>query len=938
MIDKSCKIFLFLCFLLPITLQVSAQNIPVTAKPLPAALPVREINGLIKDTTDTRIPYVTVKLVSMLDTMATITNSDGVFKFNNVKSATYTLTITCLGYKPMVGKYEQNDAIPRIVMSPIILGVDAKTIAEVVIKGAPSITYKVDTVEYRARDYIVRAHATVDELLRKMEGMDVSSDGKLKYQGTDVKTAKLNGKVFLDGGIASTIKNLPAEIVNKIQIVDDYGDEAARTGIKDGIAQKILNIVTKTDKSIGNMVNIDGGAGNDDRYEGNIFAARVNGNRTIGLDAKFNNSVIGVGSGTGATINVNNANDSGNMQGDGASSGNVSTGNASLSYRDQLNKKIHMNTSYAYNSNDVRSTTSSLSQLFSSLGTTFSKNESNSNMDTKTHALNVEIEADLNKYNFLKITPTVNKSFIQNNSQFNTMQNGLITQDQTNKDVNANESQKVGLAVFFQHFFLKPRRNISFQLSVNSAKQADERDRDAHIVYYPDNRNVILKDSLIHRLVERNNLANNYRGSVTLVEPINDNTQIEFNGQVGYNDYNNRNATQRILPDGSMQSIDSLRNDYDYSFMQARIGLNYRYGVKINAKFNFSLGITGIPTVLHVAGGNLAIKTKTSSFNLIPIARILYAWSNQHFLRLNYSGNASEPAFNQLQPFRDISDPQNVIIGNPDLKIRFNHVINTIYDNYIGNTQLYYSIGLNVQFIENAVSRNITQIADSYNSLKNEIRYVNVHGVHRINSHYVIAKRLNNKKYNLSYSGDISHVRGVSMSNNIENISSIWSLEQTFGPRINPTDWFEINPSISYMFTKFNNSLPTSFDSRTNILALNIDGAVHPSETLSIRYSASKNFVRGINANLTNNPFIINGNIEKEFWNGKAKLSLQVIDILNQNNFINRNITDQGITDTKSNSLSRYFMLHFAVRLQKWTGYKAKEGTEIIRRGDGSFN
>lgn len=822
-------------------------------------------------------------------------------------------------------------------MTPIIIGGDAKMIDEVVIKGEPAITFKVDTVEYRARDYIVREGATVDELLRKMEGMDVSADGKLKYQGTDIETAKLNGKVFLGGGIASTIKNLPAEIVNKIQIVDDYGDETARTGIKDGIAKKILNIVTKTDKSIDNIVNSSGGTGNDDRYEATIFAARLNGDRTIGVDARFDNSVIGVGS-TGANIQVNNSHDSGNMQDEGANSGTVSMGNYAVSYRDQLNKNIKINTSYAFNSNNVRSTTSSLSQLFSSLGTTFSIDESQSKTVSKINALSVEIMADLNKYNYIKVTPTINKSFSRNNSQFNIVHNGLIHQDQLNNNAKENESQKAGLSVFYQHYFLKPRRNISVQLSANNSTQTGIVDHDAQIVYYAGNRHVVLKDSLIHRLVDRNYLAANYKGNVAFIEPINDNTQVEFNGLIDYNDYNNRNTSQRVLPDGTKLPIDSLHNTFDYSFSQARIGLNYHYGIKPNAKLNFSFGIIGIPTILQGSNRNRGTKIKTSSLYLIPMAQIRYAWSAQHFLRLNYSGNALDPASNQLQPFSDVSDPQNVVIGNPNLKVMFNHVLNTQYANYMGNTQIYYAIGIAAHFTENAVSRNIKQIADSYNSLRNEVTYVNVQGVHRISSHYVVAKQLNNGLYNLSYSGVISHFRGVSASNAMKNISSTWSFEQTVGSRINPTEWLEVNPSINYLFTKFSSSLPTSVNSRANIVALNIDGEVHPTQSFSIQYNLGKNFVRGINVNVANNPLIINSSIEKDLWAGKAKLSLQVFDILNQNNFISRNITDQGFTDTKSNSLSRYFMIHFTVRLQKWTGYKTKDGKEVIRKGDGSFN
>ena len=175
------------------------------------------------------------------------------------------------------------------------------------------------------------------------------------------------------------------------------------------------------------------------------------------------------------------------------------------------------------------------------------------------------------------------------------------------------------------------------------------------------------------------------------------------------------------------------------------------------------------------------------------------------------------------------------------------------------------------------------------------------------------------------------------MSNNIKNITSTWNFNERIGPRLNPTTWLEINPFVSYTFIKSNNTLPTSLDSKTKTLAMNIDGKFYPTKTLIFGYSASKNYVSGINANITNNPLVINSYVQQELWKRKISLTFQAFDILNQNNFINRNITDNAIIDTKSNSLSRYFMLRISARLQKWTGVKPKNGKPMQRMGDGSF-
>lgn len=917
---------------------------PATAPP---PLPFREISGIVKDTVDFGIPGTTVRLSSDKDTLVTVTNGDGIFVFKNVKSATYTLSISNLGFRALVAKFKQNDAIARIVMDPIILKeAPANTLNEVVINGAPAITYKTDTVEYRASDYIVRENATVDELLKKMEGMEVGTDGSLVHQGAAVTKAKINGKTYMGGDVASAIQNLPAEIVDKIQIVDDYGDQAARTGIKDGDPEKILNITTRTDKSVGNTANVKAGGGNNERYEGSIFLSRLNKNQTIGLNSQINNTVNGVsnsgsnggdgGNGGGGRGGRGGGGNSGGGGG-GATGGTTNAGNSAFSFRDQLIKGVQINTNYRYTFNNRDAKNSSISQIFSSLGTTNATNESSSDNNTKGHNFDFELEADLDSNNFLRISPTVSYQSTASSSISELMQTGLIHQRQKSNSTNTNTRPTVGATIFYQHTFAKPRRNFSVQLSLNNNNQEIEQQQNSNIIYYQQTNDIVLKDSLIHRLVQRENLTKNYRASVTFAEPLSANTQFEFNGQINYNGYDNTATTSNINALGNRSLVDSLSNIYDYSFTQTRLAFNYRYGLSNTSKIRFSLGVTAVPGLLKGTKVSLGTSTNRSSFNLIPIARFQYLWSRQHSIQVNYTGNAQEPSFDQIQPVRDVSNPQNPIVGNPDLKVTFNHSIKTDYNNYIANSKLNYSVSATASFIENSVVRNVVQIKDAYNSLKNETRYVNINGVYQINGNYSISKQLDDRKYNLSLSGNMAYRHGLSMSNNVINTTTTWSMGERFGPRINPNEWLEVNPFVSYTVTKSNNTLPSSIDSKTNTLALSVEGKFYMWGSLIYGYSASKNYVSGINANVTNNPFVINSYIQKEMWKRRATVTLQAFDILNQNNFINRDISDNGITDTKTNALSRYFMLRVSMRLQKWTGAKGRNGMAPMRRGDGSF-
>ncbi|MDQ8054405.1 MAG: outer membrane beta-barrel protein [Pedobacter sp.] len=949
-----CKGLTVIVFLVGIAMASYAQN-PQKPTP-PSPVPVREISGIVKDSLDLGLPGVTVRLTSDKDTLVTGTNPDGIFIFKNVKSATYTLSISILGYKSLVGKYKQNDAIPRIVMDPILLKSDAQTLNTVVVNGTPSITYKTDTVEYRAKDYVVRENATVDELLKKMEGMEVGTDGSLVHQGQNVTKAKINGKTYLGGDVATAIQNLPAEIVDKVQMVDDYGDVAARTGIKDGDPEKILNIVTRADKSVGNTLRMTAGIGNDKRYVASAFGTRLNGNEVIGVNARFNNTITGIannndgggnggnngggnnGGGRNGGGNNGGGNNGGNNGNGGGSGGTTNLGNPSFSYRNQFNNnKVKINANYGYNFTNTTSSNISESVTYGTPNIYTAVQSFRSN-HAKTHNFNFEYENDIDSSNYLRIAPTFSYTSSDISSQSSVIQTIKRRQDRDGFNSSDNSRPTIGATVFYQHIFAKPRRNMSLQLSFNSTQQDAESEQNIHIVDYDDNGVIIPDDSLAHRLVQRKNLTKNYRASFTYVEPLGAKSQFEFNSQVNYNCYDNTATTSNIDAFDNYSRIDSLSNIYDYSFTQSRIALNYRYGINNSSKIRYSVGVTVVPGFLRGTKESLGTATHRNSLNVIPIARLQYQWSRQHSLQLNYSGNANEPSFDQIQPVRDVSNPQNPIVGNPNLKVSFTHSINTSYNNYIANSKLNYSVNGNVMFLKNSVARNNVLISDGKNNLVNETRYVNLNGAYRMSGNYSISKQLNDRKYNLAFRGIVSYNHGVSMSNNILYFTDSYVFFEKFGPRITPYEWVEVNPSVSYNFTKSNNSLPTSIDTKTRTTALNLDGKFYFLKGFELGYNASKNFVTGIGSNITSNPLVINGYLQREFWKRRASLTVQVFDVLNQNNFIERNQTDVGYTDTKSNALSRYFMFRLNVNLQKWTGVRPRNGRMPMRRGDGSFN
>jgi hypothetical protein len=892
-------------------------------KDTPPPLPTRQISGIVKDSTDLGVIGATVSLTSDKDTLKTSTNSDGIFIFKDVKSATYTIVVQSIGYeKSPVMRFKQNDLIPRIVMDPILLKEQKNTLNEVVISGTPSITYKTDTVEYKASDYVVRKNATVDELLKKMEGMEVGTDGSLVHQGETVARAKLNGKEYLGGDIANAIKNLPAEIVDKIQIVDDYGDQAARTGVKDGDPQKILNITTRTDKSVGNMINMHAAGGSNDRKETGLFATRINGNQQMGINGNYKD-----------VVNLN------------ALSGSNRNADARFSLRDKVGKKIEYNLNYQFsNSNgDNINKTESLSVLGRD-STLFSQSLSNGLQKSNNHDFKLEFEVNLDSNDYLKVVPTFKYSSTNNNSGSTLNQRGNdrlmgLDEDRSITNSNSRTAPEFGISAFYQHTFKKYRRNFSTQIDLNKNNQDNEQERYNFTTYYL--KDLTTKDSLINQMIARKNLRDNYRGSMTYVEPLGLNTQFEVNAQVNYNGYDNTATTRDILNDGFSGVIDSLSNIYDYSFTQGRIALNFRYGMANTSKVRFSVGLTGVPALLSGTKLSLGTTTRRSSFNLIPIARFEYRWTRQQKVSLNYSGNAVEPTFDQIQPVRDVTNPNNPVIGNPDLLATFVHTLRGDYNNYIANSKLNFSLNANGSYTENAVIRNVELVNNPDPSLPgskiNETRFLNVSGVYRLTGNYNISKQLSNRRYNLQLNGTVTYNHNLSMRNGILNTTDITVLDQRFGPKINPVEWLEINADVGYKHEKSNSTL-SSANNNINTLSLNLDGRIYLWDVWMLAYNGSKQFINGIVGNTNNSPLVINASLERQLFNRRGQITFQAFDVLNQNNFLRTTQPDDGgYTNTFVNNTSRYFMLKLSMRLQKWSGAQGRGGRGVMRRGDGSF-
>lgn len=920
---------------------------PVKSPPIP----LRTVNGVIKDSTGAPVPGANVILLSKKDSLKTVTNMNGIFSIKNAKEATFLLTVNSLGYQTFVGKYKNNDEIPIITLDQIILKAAVLHLNEVQIDGRPTIIYKPDTIEYRASDYKVRENSTLDELLKKAEGFEVFNDGTLTHQGQEIKQFKLNGKIFSGGAVAQAIQNLPADIVEKFQVIDDYGYQAAKTGIKDGYYQKTLNVTTKIDRSIGTFARMNAQGGNDKRFNTGFLAQRINANQELGFSGNLSNTLTGLASSGGA----NTAGQNEYVQDDtNGGPGTSYAGSPAISYRDQWGKNTQVSGHYNYAFNKNKAVNDSYGQRYTNIGTSHFVNRSTSRNDIRSHKADIEIEHALNPKNYLRVNANYHHQEVDDFSdarlsQFNHYQTGFEHLNDNGVSDLANGQSTYGLTGLYFHTFRKAKRNFSVQINferqyirTKGGTQKSYRFFEDSTVYRP------IKDSAVNLGSSRTNRNSIVEASLTYTEPLSKVSFLEFIGKARKSFNDSRFLQDTILADGQSQPLINLSQIFNYSINQQRLTINYRFSGK---KLQFSLGSTAIPFSLmgSMIDNNTGGRVNSSQFNfrIIPTLKFAYNFSQTARVKLFYSGENREPYFLQLQPFTDRSDPRNIVVGNPKLKPEFSHNLNFSYDNYIANQRLNFSVSLNASLIENKVTSDIVQARQpldasttkenpTYTTI-NIINFANVNGTKSLISNYSISKRLGEEKFIFSINGTMVYDYTTAMSNNGLYHTTRWRFNERLGPRLNPTDNIEINPyvglDVERTFTTALNAVPTNL----RITKLAINGKFYFFNNFQMNYSASKNFISGISEYNTN-PLVINAGCQLELLRRhNLSLTFNAYDILHENSFIQQVVTPQGVSNTLSNVLSRYFMFGIKYNIQKWSGTPSRNGKPMKRRGDGSF-
>ena len=881
-----------------------------------------EVSGTVRDSSGLSVIAATVKLRSAKDSLFTRTNADGAFSFKGVKSGQFTLSITSLGFQSALRKYMYNEGEGNLALGVINLKNSSKQLNEVVISGTPTVTVKEDTLEFRAADYKLKDDAQVEDLLRKLPGVEVDKDGNVKAQGKAVTRVRVNGKDFFGGDVKTATQQLPANLIDKVQLIDDYGDQANFTGVKEGDPEKILNIQIRPDKNNGYFTQGRIGQGNEGRYQGNISANMFNKTQQISVQGNLNNTNTSLfnfnGGGGGARVQLGGGGGGARIQiggggGNAGGDGLTRVASVGLNYRDEWSKKLtsYGNYSYANRNNEVLRTTQQ--QNINTSGFLLNNQNSTSNTSSINHRFNWNLEYKIDSVNYLKVTPYFNLGQ-SNGTSANTfafLQDGTsLISSGNNGGISSSETPNFGADALFNHRFGKRGRTASVTLSLSKNNTTQENDA------INQTTPVGVPIAVYQRQVVSNNNTNTTtRSGISYIEPLSRTESLEFNWNFSLADYQNGRTTLGTnTPGGVLAIVASQSNDYTYSFMTNRLGMNYRVTQK---KYNYSLGLGVQPSLLSGTSVSNQTSYRRTALNIIPVLRYSYNFSKTKEFNASYNGRNNEPSFNQLQPVTDVSNPQFPVVGNPNLKAEFSHNINIRYNNFNFEKGDVWFTNFSVTLTENKIVSNSAFLPGN----KIETRYLNTNGFYSVNGFYTWSKPFAERKYTLSINGFANYSNNINFVDDQKNIGKNLIISQGANFQLNPAKWIELNPGVNYTANKNTYSISAQQNTKVSTWNLTFNGKAYIRKTWILGADFTKALNKGYTSAFSVNPFIMNTYLEKQFLkNNAASLRFQIFDVYNENTSISRSVTANSINDTRSNRLARYAMLTFSLKLQKFNG------------------
>ena len=924
--------FIFISCLLLISYVGFAQNLT--------------IQGTLKDSIAGRaLNAATVSLVYANDSSLVSfsrTNEAGVFNFKNVAPGSYLISVSYVGYIPKW--VPVLTATEKTVEMGVIFMNDVNTMSTVTVTARrPPVVINGDSVEFNSENFKTAPNAVVEDLLKKMPGMEVDKAGGITVNGKKVTKVFVNGKEFFTGDPVMATKNLPADAVDKIQVYDRKSDQAMFTGIDDGSEETAINLKLKKDRNKSTFGKLNAGAGTPSVFDtqGNInvinndeqFSAIGGANNTNRQNFSGRNIVNFSGGGggrpgAGGGVTVNFSGGSGET--DANAQGIAETYSIGGNYSNLFNsKKTEFNANLSISDVERNNISSSFTQNLTP-GNAFNRiSNSNSIAGNKQQNFGSTIDHKVTDNFSFRFTPSIGLQQTTNYSEDSTqtyLTNGSLLNSNATIASSASDAVNAASTLLLRKKFAKKGRTLSSTITQSFNRSNSTGNQFTEQLTY--NKNVLTNDSILDQKNIRKGENTSYSANLIYTEPLGKKSLLEFNSYISKSigsssrkiyDYNS-------LTDDYGNLNTRLTNEFNSEYTYSGGGMSYRSNQK---KYNFATGVSLQNAVLD--GENISLKTRLSqSFqDILPNATFRYNFSQTKNFNLDYRTSTNQPSITQLQPVLDQSNINRQSIGNPDLKRSYVHNLNIrFFSSKILAGKSFFST-LNASTTNNSIV-NYDSVLPNRTILT---RPVNVNGAYRINGSMNYGFGIKKLKSRLSFGLNAGLNNNISYANGLLNTI----VTKSTGPSMSYTyivdDVIDINLTARYSFSQTSNevnpTLNTNFLTKvfgadmTNYLPFNIV------LNQSFNYAINTGRAEGFNTAIP----IWNASFSKFFLkNKRAEIKMSAFDLLNKNIGINRNVSQNQIVDRSYNVISQYFLLSFTYSLQKsGLGGGARAGGMMIR-------
>ncbi len=900
-----------------------------------------QIKGTINDTINhQKTEHASVLLLHKKDSVLyqfTRSNENGNFTFNKADTGKYILLISESTYADYVDTLVVRDS-SNINLGNISLTLKANILKEVVVRQQiAAMRMKGDTTEYVADSFKVAPGASVEDMLKKLPGVQVDKDGKITAQGEKVQKVLVDGEEFFGDDPTLATRNIQADAIDKIQMYDKKSDQATFTGIDDGQKNKTINLTLKADKKKGYFGKIDLASDFKNRWNNSAMVNNFKGKTKV--------SAYGIVSNTGKTgldWNEQDKYGSGNnmeynedfggfmmwSESDDFSSGSFNGQGVPKSWSGGINgsqkwddEKQHANGSYKYTKLDVDGTSQTISQSLLPGDASFITRENSSFYSSRDrHSLNGLYEFQIDSSTSTKITATgytgTSKSYNGYNSS-NTNGSGVQVNNSNRFTTSDGNNQNLNVNAIFRKKFKKTGRSFSFNVNEIINNNASTGFLKAAINYYDSKTGDFLRDSITNQMKENNSKVNTLSAKAVYTEPLTKKLYLEMNYAIRSNISTSERLSFDSTNNGKYESLNPLySNQYRFDVLTNTGGLAFRYNSKkVTASVGSDAGFT------NFYQKDLLVDTAYTRryVNFYPRANFTLKLEGNVRINLNYNGNTRQPSITQIQPLRDNTNPLFVYLGNSALKQSFSHQINLSFNKY----NVFKERGISLWSSFNTTSHDIvtSQFTDTSTG-KTTLQYINASG----NYNYDAAVDLNGKLKKLNMYANINFgINGSQYSNIVNDVKNTTSNNApSFGIGLSKNKekkfdmWF--NSRFNYNFSKstIQQNFTTNYWTMEHQLNLNVSLPWH----LVINTDFDYNIRQKTNVFTTNNNvFLWNAYFGRRLLkNEKAIIKITANDILNENKGFTRNINSNTLTQQSYTTLRRYFMLAFTWNFSKTPG------------------